>query len=256
MMKRLVITLFILFSIQLSSQTFGQGAKTTLKIGGSAISYKGDLSPTFSDWQGAARAELNFNAHKDLNWGINLWYGQIAAGTSDALTGDVRPEMRFTNVRTTLLSTELFLGYQKFITKSLKAYARVGVGGMKYDPIGDIYRELGDGRILRDRNIKLRDVEVTRTENEEEYGRYAFTLPLGIGLSYTLPNGFGIDTQFRYINPFTDYLDNVSELGSVDGNDKLIEWNIALVIPLKYLSKTENTKYKQKLRKETLIRRR
>jgi hypothetical protein len=57
-------------------------------------------------------------------------------------------------------------------------------------------------------------------------------LPTQVGAIYLLPNQWGIGIQAGLLNPLTDYLDNIKELGNRSGNDNVMQTRLLLYVPL------------------------
>jgi hypothetical protein len=67
----------------------------------------------------------------------------------------------------------------------------------------------------------------------EEYSNISLMLPVKVGGTYYLTNGYGIGMDAGFLNPLTDYIDNISQWGNKTKKDNLLQLNLLLYIPLK-----------------------
>lgn len=81
------------------------------------------------------------------------------------------------------------------------------------------------------RGEELQDQLLTRTETET-YGTTVLMVPLSVGVEAALVGRLHAQLRYQYWLTLTDYLDNVSELGTQQGNDALHSFQLILGIDL------------------------
>ena len=57
-------------------------------------------------------------------------------------------------------------------------------------------------------------------------------LPTQVGANYFFKNTMGVGLQVGVLNPQTDYLDNISQLGNLENNDKVLSIRLMLIISI------------------------
>jgi hypothetical protein len=130
-------------------------------------------------------------------------------------SGSPQPNTFF---KTSTVSLHYDLRYNFFRKEKWKVYASLGFGLLRFNPKDE-----------SDNN--LQDFQNTRAENET-YGNIVAVIPLQLGAMYFLNNGFGTNFQFGFLNPTTDYLDNISDLGEETGGDNVLQFRFSLLVPL------------------------
>jgi len=87
-----------------------------------------------------------------------------------------------------------------------RGYVFLGIGGFAYTPKAQIRNEVND--IINPTWYNLR--ELTTEGQDEPYGLFAFSSPMGVGFDWNLIGGWqlGVELSWRYTS--TDYLDDVS----------------------------------------------
>lgn len=221
-MRYLCLFVFILFST-IATQAQSLDNKIMLVAGFGGTSYRGDLTQYFQSWGGTFHAGIVFNKKKRVNGYIHLMMGGVRGNN---------PSYGFNSNTTTTpnnyFKTSLFsLGYElriNIIKRDLfSIYVSPGIALLRYNP-KDEY------------NSSYSNQFETRAKGEE-YSTIALMFPIKIGGSYYLPNGYGIGMDFGFLNPLTDYIDNISDWGNRKKKDNLMQLNLLLYIPIKTHSK-------------------
>lgn len=193
-----------------------------LEIGVSANAYRGDLGITSPKWSSAFQAGLKLNFKKRLNSHFNLAIGSI--------TGQ-NPEYRFEATDGTPATPNLFFK-TSFIAanydlqlhllkyKGIMMYVSQGIGLIRYVPKDAENRSLGDNFDSRVAN--------------ETYGNVSLLLPTQAGVNYVFRNGYGVGLQAGWLNPQTDYLDNISQWGNRKKKDNVLMVRFAFMVPLTF----------------------
>lgn len=180
--------------------------------------YVGDLQSPYAKYTGAFSLGVQLNRNKRLNGSFELSYGHISGQDSDySFTGDEQasPNRFFSS---TLFSAHYNLYLNIIRKENFTLYLSQGLGLLRYMPVDDM------GRQLQNRYD-------TRAPNEN-YGNSSVMLPTNAGMIYLLPNQWGLGLQAGYLNPLTDYLDNISEWGNRSGYDNVLRLRFAVYVPL------------------------
>lgn len=180
--------------------------------------YRGDLQSPYVKYTGAVSLGIQFNRHQRFGGSFELSYGHITGQDSDySFAGDnaASPNRFFSS---TLFSAHYNLHLNILKTEKFTLYISQGLGLLRYMPVDD------RGRQLQERYD-------TRAANEN-YGNSSIMLPTNAGVIYLLPNQWGLGLQAGYLNPLTDYLDNISQWGNRSGNDNVLRLRFAVYVPL------------------------
>ena len=62
-------------------------------------------------------------------------------------------------------------------------------------------------------------IDDVNPDAQTNYKKITLTVPLGVGLKYSLPNEFYLSAEMGYRFVFTDYLDGISKVGNPDRKD-------------------------------------
>ncbi len=193
-------------------------------VGFGGTSYRGDLSRSYESWGGTFHAGILFNKKKRVNGFVHLMIGGVR--------GNNPSYIHESNTQTTpnkYFKTSLFsFGYElrlNIINKKMyRLYISPGFSILRYNP--------------KDQFNESYSNQFTTRAKGEEYSNVTIMLPVRIGGAYHLPNGYGIGMDFGFLNPMTDYIDNISDWGNTKKKDNLMQLNILLYVPL-------NIKHKQ-----------
>ncbi|MCU0431420.1 MAG: outer membrane beta-barrel protein [Cytophagaceae bacterium] len=199
-----------------------------LELGLGANSYKGDLSHQYSKWKGSLNATVVNSFGKRLSGTFNFQWGGITAQNAtyqfDDLSNPQPSPNKFAN--TTFLSLHYGLRLNFLRKNGFSAYVSQGIGLFRFLPKDD-------------NDQKLQSQLNTRKEGEE-YSNLAFYFPTSLGITYVLPQGYGISLQGGWMNTNTDYLDNISLWGTKDKNDNILCYKLSFVTPLSFKDKVKS----------------
>ena len=192
----------------------------SLVYGGFSMNqYRGDLSTPNVKYTGSLALGLQLNRKKRLNGSFGISYGKITGQNSlyeFKANENATPNRFFSS---SIVSLQYDLHYNILKKERYILYLSQGFGILRYNPEDD-----------RDRN--LLDRFETRAPNEI-YSNTSVMLPSSLGLIYFLPNQWGLGLQAGYLNPLTDYLDNIGQWGTKSGNDNVLKFRFALYVPMK-----------------------
>ena len=191
---------------------------TAFGYGGFSINqYLGDLSTTPARYTGSLQLGVQLNRKKRLNGSLGISYGTITGQNSHYVyegQEDATPNRFFSSTVFTI-QYDLHLNILK--KENYMLYLSQGFGLLRYQPQDDLDRS-------------LQERFETRAANES-YGNSSVMLPTNIGFIYLLPNKWGLGLQAGYLNPLTDYLDNIGQWGNKSGNDNLLKFRFAVYVP-------------------------
>ncbi|MEH0154300.1 outer membrane beta-barrel protein [Limibacter armeniacum] len=214
----LVGALLLLFSVNASAQY----PVRMLEIGIGSNSYKGDLNSSFDKWAPSFHTGLRFNWEKRINLSVEGMFGKIQAQSTTYISPDPdKNPLRFVESSFWGVHAEGNLNFVQ--TKRWKVYLYQGVGFMRFTLKDE------EGNKL----LEFENISDSRADGESLDDRTIY-LPTGLGAIYFLKNGFGISGKIGLLNPLTDYLDNMSELGDPDNNDMVLQGRISLLVPLRF----------------------
>lgn len=185
----------------------------------SANNYQGDLEDGLPHYGPALHAGLKLNRAKRLNGNFALGLGTLTGQDpffNPPVEPPIKPNRYFTSMFFTL---DYSLQYHLIKKERYLLYISQGAGLFRYNPKDEQDRELiGQGS--------------TRPASDT-YGNISIQFPTAIGAAYFLSNQWGIGLQAAYLNPLTDYIDNISSLGADSGNDNVLQFRLTLLVPFK-----------------------
>ncbi len=216
-MKRL-LTVILTLGLVLEITAQENSRNTYLQFGVAAVSYHGDLGEPYKKWTSSFHLGLQFNKKGRITGAFQLNYGnfQGQASPDQYDDPDITPN---TFVSTRFFSANYDVQINAVRSKYWKVYASLGLGMIIYTP----KNEDGEGLI---------DIVASRSEGED-YAAFSVMFPLKIGVIHYLPNRFGVGLEAGYYNTLTDYLDNISNWGTNDGNDNLLSLRFSVYYKIK-----------------------
>ncbi|MFN6944905.1 MAG: hypothetical protein ACK4ND_08135 [Cytophagaceae bacterium] len=222
-MKKIIF--FILAFTSTTFYSFSQENSTKLptrflEIGYSANSYRGDLNPNFHQWTSAFHLGLKLNYKERLNGHVNFMAGSVVGQNHDFSFTDSRDPRPVNYFRTSILSLNYDLQFHIIKTPRFMLYLSQGIGAFRFIPRNEEGEDL---------SLKTN----TRARNEE-YANIALFFPSNIGAIYLFPNHFGAGFQIGFMNPTTDYIDNLSQLSNNQRKDNVMMAKFLFLIPLTY----------------------
>ena len=227
MKKKLAgILLVLLFAI---SQMAEAQQPTAFLYGGFGMNkVRSDLQSDYSAYTGSFMLGVQLNRSKRLNGSFAISYGQISDENSQyTYSGDVQAKPnRFFSSSLFTIQYDLHVNILK--KENYILYLSQGIGLARYKPED----ELGNS---------LQDRYTSRAANET-YGNSSIMLPSKLGFTYLLPNAWGLGLEAGYLNPMTDYLDNISQWGNKKGNDNVLLFSFKVYAPLSFAADEEKAK--------------
>ncbi|MEM9389247.1 MAG: outer membrane beta-barrel protein [Bacteroidota bacterium] len=214
-MKEGILKLILLILAVVPTLVIAQ-KQSIITVGVSGNSYNGELS-SYSSWSSGLQIGWIFSPNKRLSGSLSAGLASVTGEDGDFTfqtnIGDPAPN---TFVKTNYFYAHYALRFTFLRKGNVSAYLSQGLGFMRFTPKDEFDEE-------------LEDQDDTRNQ-DETYRNISFMIPTSIGASYTFTNGFGINLELGLLNSTSDYLDNISELGS-SGSDNVLATRLALAIP-------------------------
>lgn len=211
-----ILTVFI-FPIHIHAQQAQKNLHLILGFGGT--SYRGDLTNKFESWGGTFHAGLSFNKKKRVNGYLHVMIGGVRGNNDSYVFNSAETTTPNTYFKTSLISAGYELRFNIIKKESFAAYVSPGFALLRYEPKDEFKNSYSNQFATRAKG--------------ESYSNVSFMLPIKIGGTYYLTNGFGIGMDAGFLNPLTDYIDNISQWGNKSKKDNLLQLNLLLYIPLK-----------------------
>lgn len=219
MKKLLTILASAFLCINLNTALQAQQPLSFIHAGFAMNQFRGDLQAAHPAYTASLQLGLQLNRSKRLNGNLSIGYGTISGQNSQyQFSGDelATPNRFFSS---SFLSVQYDLHLNILKKEKYMLYLSQGIGLLRYQPEDDL------GRPLQDRYE-------TRPPSET-YGNSTVMFPTKLGALYLLPNQWGLGLEAGYLNPLTDYLDNVSQWGNKSGNDNVLQLQLRVLVPLK-----------------------
>lgn len=214
-MQKLLLIPLILLPLFLQAQK----APRMVYVGVSANAYKGDLQNSYEKYTSIFHVGLKLNKKKRLNGNIGLGYGNINGQSINprfkTSENTVSPNRYF---KTSIFTVHYNIQYNFIKNDHWIVYLSQAIGIIRFNPKDKF-------------NVNLQDQLSTRASNET-YGNTSLMLPTKVGFIYLFDNEFGAGFEAGFLNTLTDYLDNISQMGTKDGNDNLLQFKFSFYVPL------------------------
>jgi hypothetical protein len=212
-----------------------------LELGVGALAYTGDLSPTVQKWSNGFQVAAVRNAvdrrfvHRwGLGWGFVT--GERFEPTNRFGTIDASEERVNTFFRSQIIHLHYELRVLLLHKPKWQVYFSQGLGLMQFT-----VKDENGNDLLPQRSTRASD---------EDYNTTSLMLPTGLGFSHIFANGYAVGFQGMWMHPMTDYLDNISALGSRSGNDNVWAARFYVLVPLKRKPSTALPQYRPGTRGE------
>jgi hypothetical protein len=183
--------------------------KKILMVGANALAYKGSLQNSYNHWTPGIQVGLRFEKRKLVNGMLSATFGTVIgedrAYKKPSKFGDeFQPVSKF---ETSFFSLHYEAQVTLFRYKGFRLFISQGVGLFRFTP------KDWQGKSL---------IEEDRTRNKgESYSKNSMQFPTQIGLLHWFPNQMGFGFQTGWLNPLSNYIDNMSDLSSNDVSDNV-----------------------------------
>lgn len=211
----------ILLCLLFTHSAHAQYPSRMLELGFGMNSYKGDLSSSFDKYSPTAHLGIYFHSEKRINFYLSGYIGNLNAQSTEYISPVINKSPK-TFVETAIYGAQFEVLLNIYKKENFKFYLYQGLGIVSFSP-----KDAEGEDLTLDTNFEYR-------ADGEEYSQMALTLPTGVGLLYVFKNGYSLGLKANLLNPQTDYLDNMSQLGDGgESNDQVFQTKLSFYIPLK-----------------------
>lgn len=215
MKKQAGILTFLIFWLAFSVS--GQDSTFTKFAGisfGTSIP-KTDLAPSYKKPGVQLSAFLQFIPNRWLN--VGLWF---SAGEVQAENREVRffdqSEFQINDfARSNYQSLHVEPSFHLLKKTNYSIYLSQGFGFMRFS--------------VYDRDNNNLANQLNSRSQGEDYSNFTVLLPTTLNSYYFLPNNFGVAVRTGFLNPQTDYLDNISNFGNPENNDNIFILQLSII---------------------------
>ncbi|MDW3209162.1 MAG: hypothetical protein R8N23_04805 [Reichenbachiella sp.] len=217
---------FLAFSFLFALDGWSQDSLTQktreIHFGVGPASYSGDLGKAYSSSSLLFNIGFKLNKDKKLNGNFRLSIGSVTGQELDYSTTDNSgvPATPNTFFKSAFLGLNYEAHYNFVDKKKYKVYLSQGIGLFRFNP-----KDESDNSLI--------DMPDTRSLGEN-YRNLIIQLPTQLGAKYYLPNDFAVGVQFGFMNPITDYLDNLGVWGNKNGNDNILAIQFEIHAPISF----------------------
>ncbi|GAL84976.1 hypothetical protein CHU_1620 [Sporocytophaga myxococcoides] len=210
---------FSLIFIALNAQS-QDSPKHFIEAGISPSSYRGDLNNSFQQWTALYNAGIKFYKKKRINGGINIFVGNIMGQNGKyEFNPDLNPSPTpNTYFKTNVIGVNYDLQLNLIKRKWGCIFISQGIGLMRFTP--------------KDQNNDKLQTKLSTRAKGEDYNNVTFVFPTKAGVMFFLPSWYAIGLQAGYLNPTSDYLDNISNWGIKKKKDNILTVKFSVFIPL------------------------
>lgn len=184
----------------------------------SPSSYSGDVGNAFQKWTSIYEIGLKLNKKQRINGKISVAWGRLQGQEENLGITTAATIGRNNFFNTSFFKFQYELQLNLFKSKNFAFFIAQGIGAWQFT----VRNQAGDN---------LQDIRSSRAANED-FDNLTLILPSSLGAYYLFDNGYGFGLQLAYLNPRTDYIDNVSQLGNKGGNDQVFQAGFQVFIPL------------------------
>jgi hypothetical protein len=228
MVKTFTLFLIFLYPFIITAQ-INPPVQTTpsdkfIEMGIAAVAYKGDLNHSYEKFTSCFHLNLHFKKNdRRINPFIGLMIGNVTGQnpTYSFAPGDTNAATPTPNkfFKTSLLSINFGFLISIIRKENFNFYVGLGLGLMRLNPKDED-------------NKSLTDQFNTRADNET-YNNFTVMLPTFAGMTYRFKNDYRVGFQAGWLNPTTDYIDNISVWGNRQKKDNILSYKFSFYIPLK-----------------------
>lgn len=214
--------LFLFFLLLSFSSAVAQDSLKWISVGFNSQAYKGDLGDNYSKWAGGLHGSLQFNTHKKWAGSVNVMVGNVTGQDLNPVF-NVNPEsgrQPNTYFNTSFVTAYYQLHWNFYLKERLRVFIGQGIGLMRYN-------------VKDAEGVSLANQTNTRASNEGA-GVIALVVPSSVGAAWRFKNNFGLGYKLTLLNTASDYLDNISQLGGVQGGDNVLAHQVSLLVPVRF----------------------
>ncbi|WKV10673.1 hypothetical protein [Marivirga harenae] len=207
-----------LISFLLAFSVYGQQDSTLTKIAGISFGTsipKTDLEPAYKKPGTQMSASLQFIPNRWFNVGFWVSVGEVQAENRDVRFFD-QGEFQINDfAKTNYQSLHVEPSIHLLKKPNYSIYLSQGFGFLRFSVFDRDNNDLASKLNSRDQG--------------EDYSNFTVLLPTTLNAYYFLANDFGFQLRTGWLNPQTDYLDNISNFGNPENNDNLFILQFSLI---------------------------
>lgn len=207
-----------LLSFLLAFSVSGQDDSTFTKFAGISFGSsipKTDLEPSYKKPGVQLSAFMQFTPNRWLNVGFWFSAGEVQSENREVRFFDQSEFQLNDFARTNYQSLNVEPSFHLLKKPNYSIYLSQGFGFMRFA----VYD--------RDNNNLANQLD-SRAQGED-YSNFSVLLPTTLNAYYFLPNDFGFHFRTGFLNPQTDYLDNISNFGNPENNDNLFILQLSII---------------------------
>jgi hypothetical protein len=206
-----LLSFLLAFSVSGQDSTFTKFAGISF---GSSIP-KTDLEPSYKKPGVQVSAYLQFTPNRWLNIGFWLSAGEVQSENREVRFFD-QSEFQINDfAKTNYQSLHVEPSLHLLKKPNYSIYLSQGFGFMRF--------------AVYDRDNNNLANQLNSRSQEEDYSNLTVLLPTTFNAYYFLPNDFGGHLRTGFLNPQTDYLDNISAFGNPDNNDNIFILQLSII---------------------------
>ncbi|SMG28619.1 hypothetical protein SAMN05661096_01722 [Marivirga sericea] len=206
-----LVSFLLAFSVSAQDTTFTKFAGLSF---GTSIA-KTDLEPSYKKAGVQLSAYMQFTPNRWLNVGFWFSAGEVQSENRNVRFFDQSEFQINDYARTNYQSLHVEPSFHILKKSNYSLYLSQGFGFMRFA----VYDK--DSQNLADR--------LDSRSQGEDYSNFAVLLPTTLNAYYFLPNDFGAHLRTGFLNPQTDYLDNISIFGNPENNDNLFILQLSIL---------------------------
>jgi hypothetical protein len=176
---------------------------------------KTDLEPSYKKAGTQVSAFLQFTPNRWLNVGFWLNVGEVQSENREVRFFDQSDFQINDFAKTNYQSLHVEPSIHLIKKTNYSVYLSQGFGFLRFTVFDRDNNNLAN-------NLNSRD-------QAEDYSNFTVLLPTTLNAFYFLPNDFGFHLRTGWLNPQTDYLDNISNFGNPENNDNLFILQFSII---------------------------
>lgn len=207
-----------LISYLLAFSVYGQSDSIHTKFAGISFGTsipKTDLEPSYSKPGTQVSASVQFTPNRWLNVGFWVNVGEVQSENRDVRFFD-QSEFQINDfAKTSYQSLHVEPSLHLIKKNNYSVYLSQGFGFLRFNVFDRNNSDLANNLSSRDQG--------------EDYSNFTVLLPTTLNAYCFLPNDFGFHFRTGWLNPQTDYLDNISNFGNSENNDNLFILQFSII---------------------------
>jgi hypothetical protein len=227
--KKILIFSILFYPIIISAQpkntvqTSSKPSDKYLELGISATAYKGDLDHSYEKFSSCLHLNVHFKkSDRRINSYIGLMIGNVTGqnpkysfALADTSSATPTPNKFF---KTSLFSVNFALLASIIKKENFNLYIGQSLGVMRLSP--------------KDADNKNLDEQFNTRSANETFNNFSFMLPTFAGMTYRFKNDYKVGFQAGWLNPVSDYIDNISIWGDRQKKDNILSYKFSFYIPI------------------------